>query len=131
MKKFLSLILVLSLFLCLVACDGSNQPPTEPPTEPTVTEPAPTEPQWPGYTGPKGEYTYFHEEERDAQWEEDVVYFANSYLSKHPLLSNRQYLIYYPLEKTGDGKFYNETMRQNFIDGINKLIPEISQLTDN
>lgn len=136
MKRIICFIISLAILICLYGCHADLQNPTDPPTEPiatepTATDPPPTEPQWPGYTGPKGEYTYFYEEERDAQWEEDVVYFANSYLGHHPLLSDRRYLIYYPSEKSDNGKFYDETLQKDFIAGINALIPEISQLTDN
>lgn len=126
MKRLICVIVMFSLVFCLFGCETDPEPTT--PTE-TLTEP--TEPAWPGYTGPKDEYIYFHEDPRDVQWEEDVIYFANSYLQNHPLLRNRLDLILYPNSKTDSAKFLNEQLRADFLAGINELIPQISELTDN
>lgn len=126
MKRLICVILTFTLIFCLFGCETAPGS-----TTPTESLPEPTKPAWPGYTGPKDEYVYFHEDPRDAQWEEDVIYFANSYLQNHPLLRNRLDLLLYPNNKTDSAKFLNEQLRAEFLSGINDLIPEISELNDN
>ncbi len=121
MKRRLLTILFL-LALLLTACGKED---------PIVTEPT-----WPGYTGTMENYEYYHTEERDQKWEEDVLYIADKFLTLHPYLADRDRKTKYIVDFNGayDVEYsdihYNEALRSQFISEINQLIPEISSMRD-
>lgn len=128
MKKFrLFLPMLCFLLLTLCACEKEPVSTSVPSSAPTT---APTEPVWAGYVSPKEDYVFYYEDGRDYEWEEDVLYFANSYLSDHLMLRNRQFLVQLPNYETDAANFYDAELHQQFLSQINALIPEISQLTD-
>ena len=83
-------------------------------------------------------YEYFHTNERDRAWEEDVLFMAEEFLTGHPLLADRKFYIYtYTFEGTRmntetayDNSLYNEQLREEFIAGVNALIQNIPLLSD-
>ena len=46
------------------------------------------EPRWAGYSGSLDGYEYCHRSERDRMWEEDILFYANTFLTEHPLLAD-------------------------------------------
>lgn len=116
------LLVALLLALLLTACGKE---------EPIVTEPT-----WPGYAGTMENYEYYHTEERDRKWEEDVLYIADKFLTTHPYLTDRDRKTKYVVDFNGayeveySNIHYNEALRNQFISEINQLIPEISSMRD-
>ena len=154
--KGLSRILLLLLALCLAlsslsACRrpvDDTPAPEQQAAAPTTTvtpapevtpTPAPTPVPEPPYKGDGSNYTYIMTEERDRQWEEDIVYLADTflhYLNGHPKLIDRQCLV---VRADGDtvGKasmtyehLYNPELREEFIRHINALILHIHDSSD-
>ena len=93
----------------------------------------------PPYKGDGSKYTYIMTDERDRQWEEDIVYLADTflhYLNGHPKLINRQCLV---VRADGDtvGKasmtreyLYDPVLRDEFIRYINASIMRIHESSD-
>ena len=93
----------------------------------------------PPYKGDGSRYTYIMTEERDREWEEDIVYLADTYLhylNGHPKLIDRQCLV---IRADGDtvGKasmtreyLYDPALRDEFIRHINDLILRIHDASD-
>ena len=126
MKRYIFLVFTLALLLC--GCTGNEPVPTTLPTvAPTIATEAPV---WEPYSGSSRNYIYFHTEERDLKWEEDVIYFADNYLEYYPLLTHFPSRIEIDTEVEYSDKFYNPELRRQFIDQINGLIPQIPELTD-
>lgn len=133
MRKYWQLLLCLVLIFSLIGCEQPPEPVTEPVTETTeATEPTTevTEPVWTGYVSPKETYTYYYSEGRELQWEEDLIYFANSHFSDNILLRNRKFLVNTPMVQSDSRNFYDETLYQAVLEAVNALIPEITNLTD-
>lgn len=92
--------------------------------------------QWPGYTGTAEGYVYCSTENRDLQWEEDILFLANSFLSDHPYLADKNTMIYTADELFGamevdySNALYNEILRNEFVGQVNALIPQVPELTD-
>lgn len=136
--KYGKLLACLLLILTLCGCHEGTAPTTEPATEPTTasttvaTEPTAeaTEPVWTGYASPTDSYVYYYDEGRDREWEEDVLYFANSHLSDNILLRNRKFVVYMPGYQSDSRNFYDEALHQAVLEAVNALIPEITSLTD-
>lgn len=135
------------LLVALMLLMGCQTPPpqaakaeTPAPTAVPVT-PAPTEapgPQ-PPYVDARMPYTYIMTDERDRKWEEDIVYFANTFLDPyhgHPLLSDRMTttVVYNdPVVRygtSGTRNFFDPALKAQFIDRVNGLILSIPELTD-
>lgn len=126
MKRYIFLAFALALLLC--GCTGNEPVPTTLPTAaPTIATEAPV---WEPYSGSSRNYIYFHTEERDLKWEEDVIYFADNYLEYYPLLTHFPSRIEIDTEVEYSDKFYDPELRRQFIDQINGLIPQIPELTD-
>lgn len=136
-KPWISMLLMLVL---LVTCCACTQKPdstaAEIPTTQTTQSTAPTEttqplaPVWTGYVDAKTEYTYYYKDGRARDWEEDILYFANSMLTEHPMLLNEIWLIRLTNYKTDSGKFYDEALLQKVLAQINALIPQLEELSD-
>lgn len=119
MKKIVSFSLILAMLLC--ACGAP-------------------EPRWAGYSGSLDGYEYCHESQRDRMWEEDILYYANTFLTEHPLLvdddfmnpvtqirpESKEYEYVYDYSNSA----YSEAARAEFLAQINRLIPEIGEYTD-
>ena len=152
MKRIVIVLLVLMLLPigCITpqqTAETETPAPTDAPTAvpetpaPTAT-PEPTEepePQ-PPYVDARKPYTYIMTEERDLKWEEDIVYFANTFLDPyhgHPLLSDRMTptLSYNDLVvrygSSGTQNFFDPALKAEFIDRVNALILSIPELSDN
>ena len=93
---------------------------------------------WPGYDGTMESYTYFHQDERNTAWEEDILYLAEQFLTNHPLLCDDDFRIetlvdWVTVDDTVveySNRFYDPVIRKNFIEQINLLIPKIDSMSD-
>ena len=123
MKKWIVLLLI---SLALIGCTPAVAPPeTTVPTEPTHTEPV-----WTGYSSTSKGYIYLHSEERDHNWEEDILYFAGTYLDNYSLLTHFPSRVEYIDDVEYEDYLYDPEMRETFIEEINALIPRIPELSD-
>ena len=93
----------------------------------------------PPYKGDGSKYTYITTDERDRQWEEDIVYLADTflhYLHGHPKLIDQKCLVIRADSDTvGEGKWtnanlYDPALRDEFIRHINALILRIHDSSD-
>ena len=157
--KGLSRILLLLLALCLAlsslsACRrpvDDTPAPEQQAAAPTTTvtpvpevtpAPAPTPVPEPPYKGDGSKYTYIMADERDRQWEEDIVFFANAFLDflhGHPKLSGRSVVTYERNYSSGRlliqnsseyTSFYDEALRNTFLEEVNLLILSIPTRSD-
>ena len=118
--------------------DGATPAPGESQPAGTSSAEATPAPEMP-YRGDGSGYTYITTDERDREWEEDIVYLADTflhYLNGHPKLIDRQCLV---IRADGDtvGKasmtreyLYDPALRDQFIDHINALILRIHESSD-
>lgn len=86
-----------------------------------------------GYAGPDEPYEYYHTDEREQKWEEDILYLAETMLEKHPRLYDGDTFIYHGIgfvEKEFSNAMYDAETRQAFIDGIDTLIPKLADWSD-
>lgn len=124
MKKLLSILMVIVMAVSLCSCG--------------VAEPEPTEPAA-GFE----EYTCVYTDERDLDWEEEIVYMANIFLTEHPILADVPYYEYgyhnnweYRKYNTAEhfvideNAVYNGTLRAQFVDAIHGLIAKIPEMSD-
>ena len=128
-----ALLLLLSLLMASVP--ATNAAPVQ--AENTQT-PAPEPP----YKGDGSKYTYIMADERDRQWEEDIVFFANAFLDflhGHPKLSGRSVVTYERNYSSGRlliqnsseyTSFYDEALRNTFLEEVNLLILSIPTRSD-
>ena len=92
--------------------------------------------EWLGYNGSTDGYVYYSTENRDLQWEEDILFLANCFLSDHPYLANKNIMIHTAdeifgaLEVDYSNALFNEILRNEFINQVNDLIPQVPKLTD-
>lgn len=148
MKKAILFLLVCALVVSMAACsqteptDPSAIPTTQPSTEPTAepteepaTEPTtePTIPEEP--EAAFDNYQCIHTEQRDLDWEEDIVYMARLYLGEyildgHPSLAARRVSIHDVNNQVYQRYFYDAELRDNFIASVRSLIDRIPELTD-
>ena len=124
MKKWIAFLLLISL-----ALSGCTPAVTLPETT-ASTEPAVTEPVWEGYSGTGKDYIYLHTEERDHNWEEDILYFGGAYLDNYGLLTHFPSRVEYIDDVEYEDYLYDPAMRDTFIEEINALIPRIPELND-
>ena len=83
-------------------------------------------------------YEYRYENDRDRKWEEDVLFFAEKFLTGHLLLADDNfYTRIRTIEGTApvedyryDNSHYNSNLRAEFIVQINSLIDSIPGLSD-
>ncbi len=91
--------------------------------------------KWGGYAGTMEGYEYCYEEGRDREWEEDVLYMAETFLSVHPLLTDQKVRIT-EMDISGNeserysNEMYDAERRQHFIKQIHSLILRIDSLSD-
>lgn len=129
MRKY---IILLMAFLMLTGCSSKNSETEIAQTEPlaAITQPAETEPVWSPYAGSGKGYVYFHSQERDKNWEQDIIYMADSYLDNFHTLTRFPSRFEYIDHVEYSDVFYNPEHRQTFIDEINGLIFKIPELSD-
>ena len=80
--------------------------------------------------GTSRNYTFYYSSGRDLEWEEDILFFANSYLDVYPLLTHFPSRIETVTDVEYTDEFYDPQLRQTFIDAINALIPQVTHMTD-
>lgn len=132
MKRWICLVLILSLLLC--SCQSASSPvKTTMPTTPEETlPPETTEPVWTGFTGSLDGYVYLHENERDRQWEEDILFIARDFLDNHPWLVDDTTMTYevesYISTPNWEWKSqYMPEKREAFLAEVNSLLPLIPE----
>ena len=108
MKRYFCLLL--ALMLLLPGCAVNNE--------------------WEPYDGTTRNYTYYYSRGRNLEWEEDILYFADSYLEVYPLLTHFPSRIETVTDVEYTDEFYDPQLRQTFIDEINALIPQVRRMTD-
>ncbi len=139
MKKYQLFVFVLAL-LILLSFAGCRQQIATAPTETQgaessvttmgTTESTPTEPVWMGYESPKVDYVYYYDSGRPRDWEEDILYFANSLMTEHPMMLNENWIVRLPnYGSTGDN-FYDPQVKEAVLQQINSLIPMLETLSD-
>lgn len=117
MKLLKSVFIILAFVLLFSSC--SKEPSEEIPMA--------------DFNGNPDEYVFMHESERDLKMEKIVIEAANTFLSKHPRISNTDTKITTDLlteEHYFSTEFYDESLRLDFINQINLLIPKIPELRD-
>ena len=130
------------LVLTMVACGNASEKPevsvfdSETASALGETQPkeatAPTEPV---VLTEFDDYFFIHTEQRDLDWEEDIVYLAKMYLGEglvkgHPKLVNKWFTVYDKENRVTTRYFYDVALRDHFIAEIYKLIEDIPELTD-
>ena len=81
-------------------------------------------------------YIYRYEDNQDHSWEEDIVYLARTFLENHPLICDTYYFEMRNYEANAasylvnDNEFYDEVLRNTFINEINLLLAAIPEMED-
>ena len=147
-KRMIGLLVAVIMMLSLPACIRTLEEsavPTEAPAQEITQAATPTaipapEPEMP-YKGDGSKYVYFTTNERDREWEEDIVYFADHFLdpdSGHAKLIERGCEIAY-LNDLGNGyddweskyeSLFDAELRDEFIKRINRLLLSISEKSE-
>ena len=118
--------------------DGATPAPGESQPAATSSAAATPAPEMP-YKGDGSGYTYITTDERDREWEEDIVYLADTflhYLNGHPKLIDRQCLVIRADSDNGGeekwtyANLYDPALRDQFIGQINALILGIHDSSD-
>ena len=115
--------------------------PTEAPVSTVTTLPMETPaltptplPQYQPFFGDFSGYVYYYEDERNKDWEQDVVYIAKMFLTNHPVFQIASHMNMPGLEKSNNAKdavtAYNEEKKEEFLKEINELVLNIKDLTD-
>ena len=105
-----------------------------------LTACAPAESEWPGYHPERESYEYCHRQERDRLWEEDILFFADTFLGTHPTLKESETTVHTLIQLPASPEFqqryddsdafFDTEARKHFIAQINALIPSVPKLTD-
>ena len=125
-SKALLFFYFLVILLVLCACVQA---------QPIATDSAKSDSDWHGYIGTGENYSFYYSDGRNRAWEEDIRFLADTYLTGHPALSDKECMVIsyygsYDEEITYTDEFYDAQLRQKFVQQINRLIPQIDQLTD-
>lgn len=144
MKK---LCLILLAFLLLFLCACAQEAPEET-TVPTVAETTAAPTETTAQTVPEtteaaliqpepvfDDYMYVHTDARDLAWEQDIIYMAKLYLGEqvvkgYPKLINQEVQVITADNWISMDVFYDEALREQFIQAVYDLIPRIPELTD-
>ncbi|MBQ7874537.1 MAG: hypothetical protein IJ306_05180 [Oscillospiraceae bacterium] len=93
-------------------------------------EPAPEKAN---YNGTSDGYVYWYEEGRNRDWEKTVLEFANTFLTKHPKVADKETKITTDLltdEYVFTKEYFDPALQEDFIESVNILIPKIGELED-
>lgn len=126
--KFRLFPLLAALFFCSCTVQPTE---SQPPATLSAAESVQTESVWVPYDGNSNGYVYYNSSPRDADWEEDILFFGDSYLEEYPLLTHFPSRIEQGVDVTYSDAFYDPALRQTFLDRINQLIQNVSNLSDN
>lgn len=143
MKRYpVFFLFVLLLAWIMIAC-GNHNKNTEVTVASTETLYMPTETQptevtvstQPVVLSEFDDYVFTHTDQRDLDWEEDIVNFAKMYLGEgpvkgHPKLANKWFTVCDRNNHIATRYFFDATLRGVFIEEIYKLINRITGLTD-
>lgn len=150
MKRILALLLLAAMFCLFCGCESGEQAEsafsgatdfTEPITVPTTvpeTKSVSTPTEEPESESPEAafdDYTFRYEDQRNLDWERDVVYFARLYLGEHvvdghPVLTSRNVSIINLDNVVTQQNFYDAALRDIFIQEVHGLLDRIPELTD-
>jgi len=91
-------------------------------------------PTYEPFDGDFSGYVYYYEDERNKDWEQDLVYIAKMFLVNHPRFQNASHMNYPEWEVTNNTKdavtAYDEQMKEQFLKEINELVLKIESLSD-
>lgn len=121
-RRILTLLLVFSMALLLFSCGVPGSALSQ--------EASPTPKPHAPFDGTTLDYEYWYEEGRDRDWEEDVLYLAETYLRLEPQLTEETLVYRSEGRNFYTDEFFNSELRESFIDEIGLLIPQISELSD-
>ena len=126
--RVIALILSVLMMLTLVSCgkQGEDEPLTTDDGEKVSAPPA----EHTGYYGTMDGYVYLYKSGRNRNWEEDVLYFSENVLARHPRLVDEVWI--YGVSERSDktDEFYDPILREEFILRIDSLIYRIAELSD-
>lgn len=138
MKKSAAFLLaVLLIFsMMLTACqqqDKSAQTASEPTGE--TEESVAAESSEPVVQAAFDDYTFIYSEQRDRDWEEDIVYLAQMYLGEGPVkghasIVNEWFSVVDIDNYVTTRYFFDASLRETFISRIHDLIANVPDLTD-
>ncbi len=119
-----------ALLLALMLLWGCQPAPTEITAQPTA-EPAPV-----AFTGDFDSYVPRYTGRWEREWEEDILFFAEKYLTEHSYLSDSNFFIRYQPDMSGnveydfDNSAFDPEKRQAFIESVDALLASLPELTD-
>lgn len=123
-KELLCGIFVVLLLLC--ACKNKEEQNEIVTATPILT--------YQPFAGDISEYVYYYEDERNKDWEEDIIYLANIFVNRHPMLADIEFLTgidwVRKSDLSGTKSAYNEESRRNFLQQINDLVLKVADLDD-
>ena len=136
MKRWMYFLLILAALLCGCQVQSAPAETTQPPT--TLAETLPTETTeavWTGFTGTLDGYVYYHETQRDKNWEEEILTVAQVYLEEHPWLVDDTTMTnevesYISTPNWEWKSQYIPEKREEFLTAVNELIPRIPEYED-
>ena len=125
MKKRVFCLILAVVLLC--GCQANQTPATTAAVTEYVSE---------GFDGDFDTYVPRYTGRRERGWEEDILFFAEKFLSEHSYLSDGNFFITYQPELMGDREVayensaFDPQKRQDFIDSVDALLAAIPELTD-
>lgn len=123
MRKRKLLALVLSLVL-LWGCQAQSLPIQT------------TQPKAVAFTGDFDAYELRHTGKWERAWEEDILFFAEKYLTEHSRVSDRNFFTEYALDLSGeaeivfDNSAFDPELRAEFVAAVDALLASIPERTD-
>lgn len=91
---------------------------------------------WPGYAGTMEGYVPCHTGDRDRQWEEDILFLAETCLDSHPYVMEGDCWVYtyaqpFANPETGFSKtIFRQETKDRFLARVNEIIPQIPKWSD-
>lgn len=96
----------------------------------------PTEPPRAAFTGDFDSYVPQHTGRWEKAWEEDILFFAQKYLTEHSYLSDSNFFIQYQPDLSGNVEYdfnnsaFDPQKRQAFVEAVDALLTELPELSD-
>ena len=121
MKK----IKILSILMALLLLCGCQSAPAET-----------TEPKAAAFTGDFDAYEMRYTGKWEKAWEEDILFFAEKYLTEHSRVSDSNFFTEYALDLSGEGEVvfdnsaFDPELRAEFVAAVDALLASIPERTD-
>lgn len=121
-RKLFCLLLAVTMLLGCQSIPAETAPPT---TEPVSVFTGDTEGYVPRYTG-----------RWERQWEEDILFFAEKYLTEHSRVSDSNFFTQYDLDLSGEGEVtydnsaFDPELRASFVAAVEDLLATIPERTE-